>query len=151
MKYYLSNNASRRVKLGRFVLSFEVVDQFAGAWRGIYATPNPEEIALIADSATRLGLQELTQEEYEALKKKFVTTQILSQKRSGLRPTNTSVGGNKPAVTVADPKARSALGKTLEAKKDLPEASEVLKVGVANISDNLDKPETARRGRRKPE
>lgn len=145
MKYYLSKNASRRLKLGKFTVAFEIVDQFAGAWRGVYATNNPAEIALLDEAAPRLGLVELNEEAYEELKKKAGLTRARSLRRSGLRPTSVSVGSDKPAVTVVErPKVPSA---STEVKKDLPDSSDVLKLGIVNVTDNLDKPE--RRPRRK--
>lgn len=149
-KWYLANNASRRIKLGKFTLAFEIVDQFAGAWRGVYATSNPEEIQLIDAAAPRLGMTELTEEAYEALSKKATFARMRSLKQSGLRPVSTTVGGDKPAVTVAERKRLVAPSESVK-QKDLPETADVLKVGVANITDNLDKPEAARRVRRKPE
>lgn len=151
MKYYLYNNANRRLKLGKFTFVFDVVDQFAGAWRGILATGKPGEIATIEAHARRLGIVELPEAEYEELKKKAVAAQIRSLQRSGLRPTNMRLGSDKPAVTVVDRRRPSQSSKAPDPKKDLPEASEVLTVGTANIVDNLDKPTATRRSRRKTE
>lgn len=69
-KYYRYDNASRRLRSGKFTYVFDVVEQFGGNWRGVLKLDNEEEIAALLTFAARFGVVEITEDEYNQLLKK---------------------------------------------------------------------------------
>lgn len=62
MKFFLSHNCNRRfVTPSNRRVTFDPIECFAGSWRGVVATENEEEIALMLTSR---GVTEITQAEY---------------------------------------------------------------------------------------
>lgn len=71
-KFYHADNATRTIKAQGFDFKFEVYDQFAGTWRGVFAAAKEGEIiamdSLVKDPKN--AVTEITKEEYESKTKK---------------------------------------------------------------------------------
>lgn len=108
-KYFFSTMVSRPMKLSGFTIKFEVCSVSGGRASGIYEATDPGEIAVLDDAVRgKRGVQELTPERYEELKKKQPPTR--SPLNSGgspriVRPSIT-MDGNPAAPSAANPKPK---------------------------------------------
>lgn len=72
-KFYFAENSNRKfiAPKGRRIV-FENIDQFAGTWRGVFATDNAEDIKVldVLVNTERTGVKEITAEEYATWQQK---------------------------------------------------------------------------------
>ena len=130
-KYYYYRNASRRLKVSGFVFDFEVVDNVGGAWCGVLELSDPLKILALETVAPRLGITELTKDEFDELvKKKTRSASFFTSNppRAASLPAHVGVG---PAVVATPPvKAKP----TVSSKT----AETLVKTGKAEFNDVLD-------------
>lgn len=69
-KYFVYDNASRRIQSNGFEFAFDQVEQFGGSWRGVLKLEDPAAIKELATLADRLGIEEITIEQFDAYIKK---------------------------------------------------------------------------------
>ena len=73
-RFFFADNSNRRfVGPNNSRISFENIEEFAGSWRGVYATENPGEIEAMEklSKTERTGVKEITEAEHaEWLQKK---------------------------------------------------------------------------------
>lgn len=134
MKYYVYDNATRRIKSGAFEYSFEAIEQFGGSWRGVLRLEDSAAIEELAKFAVRLGIREITETEYaDMLKKKAIFKRFSANLPSA--PTLSRAAPLKvPAGHVAVVKETPDII-TLEDKR--PSSSDAILVGKAPYHDPL--------------
>lgn len=74
MRYFQTSNASRQYYFGGLAVSFEPIDQIGGSWLGLLAVEQNSTADIIAAALPQNPqVTEISQEEYDALKKKPLT------------------------------------------------------------------------------
>jgi len=132
MKFYFTSNANRSVKTPTKTFVFEVIDRFAGAWRGVLALSNKEDIEIMDNIVGTLGIKEIPEEEYnEYVKKKNPVS-----KRSVVHspPKDVARVAQKIGLVVEE-KSSAASSPTSD---ELPEGEDALQIGAAPFVDPLD-------------
>lgn len=149
-KYFVYDNAGRRIRVGSEAFVFEVVGNVGGAWRGVLVESESKRIEALLTVATQLGIREITKEEYdEEIKKKTSLTpssppQLIltpNSKEDKDRAAAVVVGGVVTPQTKAEHE-RSNVTATIE---------EVLKVGKAPYVDPLEQRKVKTNRRKKLE
>ena len=145
-KYYVYDNATRRFKVGEFTFAFDVVEQFAGNWRGVLKLDKPEEIAALETFAATVGVREITADAYEELLKKKGPSRNPSQE--SITRLQVPIKGSAGAAVVRDPSAPTISNPNSE-KDKLLSADDAVVLGDAPYVDPLDVPRTARNRKKK--
>lgn len=70
MKFFSTSNASRTYKAGGLVFTFEPVTNIGGSWLGVLALEQSSADILAGAAASIPQISEITEVEYEELKKK---------------------------------------------------------------------------------
>jgi hypothetical protein len=154
MNYFRYDNASRAVKLGDKRFVFDVVGQLAGGWVGVLATEDARSIELLSNEGKALGIQPLTEAEYqEQLKKKVVSNNSTQGSTSNKivlpRPGRLSaaVVVNRDGAPVSQTKGTSNPVPTV---KTLASVEEAVLIGKASFVEPLEaKVEAAKGSKRK--
>jgi len=140
-RFFLADNAIRSIKFGDFVTVFDVIDQIGGAWYGVYATDDEALLAAIEKDGPRLGVSEITEDEYNAQLKKKVNSSSNTFRSEVLRIPLPSQ--NQRNVVVAG-KASGAVLSTKGTSEPLPSVADrptveaVVTVGEADYIEPLD-------------
>ncbi len=127
MRYFRTTNASRQYRAGDIAVTFEPLENVGGNWSGLLAVEDDAQAKMIVD-AKHPQIEELTKEEYEALKKK-PTLPTSSYHDSPMPPPASS-----PPVRVAGGAARPA--STSSSKAPAPKPVE-LKSAKLEVPDEL--------------
>ena len=150
MKYYECKNASRPVKAGGLSLQFTAYRHFAGAWLGVFASDNAQEIAelswLVSDPAS--GVKEITADEYAvALKKKAPTSTPYIVSPPSPRQPKTAVVADRAGRLVEGGKGDVPIE---AAQSVIPEKIEdVLKVGQVKPHETTSAPAKPKKSKKK--
>lgn len=145
-KYYSYNNASRRLRSGKFTYSFDIIAQFGGGWQGVLKLENPEEIATLESFGPKLGVREITEDEYLALVKKKTNSTRPSPSTIHLPPSPIKPAEAVVRVKDLNPTTRKDLNIAVEPTK--PSVDEVVTLGQAPYVDPLEQRSKTRK--RKP-
>lgn len=92
MRYFLTINASRPYVAGGFTFTFEPVQNRGGSWLGVLAVEE-DSVASTLAAAGLYGVEEITVERYDTLKKKVArmmpeTSASQRQQQAPTRPPN---------------------------------------------------------------
>lgn len=134
MKYYVYDNASRRLKSGKFIYSFDVIEQFAGNWRGVMELSDPEAITALEAFGPRLGVREITLDEYLNYQKKNKSSWKVSP--SIAHPQKSQAMENVGPVVVRENSNQTTL--SVQPLSTKPAISDVVIVGEAPYVDPLE-------------
>ena len=105
MRYFLTTNASRPVIAGGLTFSFEPVQNRGGSWLGVLAVDEDSAASALA-AAGLPGIDEISAERYEGIKKKVVRT-LNGTSASPLPRRVQTPGANAEAVRLVEPSARA--------------------------------------------
>jgi hypothetical protein len=147
MKYYVYDNASRRIKSSGFTYAFDITEQFGGSWRGVMTLSDPAAIAELEKFAARMGIREISETEYnELLKKKLNSKQHLQNTHP---QQNQQIKAGAGPVVIREPSARTTpdvktVTGTVSTK---PTVEEVVVLGDAPYVDPLEQ-RSKKRGKR---
>lgn len=136
MNYYSYGNATRRLRSGKFTFTFDVIEQFAGNWRGVLKLDNTEAIAALEEIAPRMGIASITEAEYDTLLKKKAnfkpsSPDIIRLSTSALRETAAGVAVVKSPLNLTIPDAKTSVG------SPKIEVSDAVVIGEAPYVDPL--------------
>lgn len=154
MNYFRYDNASRAVKLGDKRFVFDVVGQLAGGWVGVLATEDPRSIELLSNEGKGLGIQPLTEAEYQEQLKKKVVSNSYTQDSTSNKIVLPHPGRLSAAVVVNRDGAQASRTKdtsnSVPSVKTLATVEEAVLIGKATFVEPLEtKVETAKGSKRK--
>lgn len=132
MKYYLSNNASRKFKANGYTFAFEVVEQFAGSWRGVLKLEHEEEIKALESFAASVGIKELTEAEYQEQLKKKVYSKPKPSPSQVIHPPSQLPDNVGVVLKNGNPTPQT------KAQDKLPEVDALLNIGTATFVDPVE-------------
>lgn len=129
-KFYYYQNASRRIKSGEYEFAFDPIEQFGGSWVGVLKLEDAGAQAEIAKISARLGIKEITQDEYDTQLKKKLTF----NRHSANIPTLPQPQGslNQHAGVVV--KNRTAPSTPVD---DRPSSDDAITIGKADFIDPI--------------
>jgi hypothetical protein len=136
-KYYVSNNANRRIRIGELSFAFEITENFAGAWRGVLTLSKPEEIAAFEKIAASLGATEISKEEYDGHLKKKVSSTVGSASSSPV-PNKMTVAGRGAAVVVKEGQLQYGKPEVSTVPIVVQSVDDLIPLGVAPYVDPLE-------------
>ena len=133
MKFYFNENCSKSVKLpGGKWLAFDIVDHFAGSWRGVVATEDSTTIEGL-DALTmraRSGVRQITKEQFDAYLKKKQPVRISRGLPESQRQPVLKASINVPAGHLVEKAADKPAEPIANVPKIYESIDEVLKTGV---------------------
>jgi hypothetical protein len=105
MRYFLTVNASRPYIAGGLTFTFEPVQNRGGSWLGILSVDD-ESAASTLSSASLYGVEEITSERYDSLKKKLMG--MPDALKGSPRPQRVRIpGAAAEAVRLVEPSGRT--------------------------------------------
>lgn len=104
MRYFLTTNASRPYVTDGFTFTFEPVQNRGGSWLGVLAVEEDSTASTLA-SAALVGVDEITLERFDMLKKKVSTTPIGTS--ASPRPPRVALPASVGGVRLVEPSART--------------------------------------------
>lgn len=104
MRYFLTINASRPYIAGGSTFSFEPVQNRGGSWLGVLAVAEDAAASALA-AAALYGVEEITDERYNSLKKKLTGT--VNGLSGSPRPQRVRTGLKEGAVRLVEPSGRT--------------------------------------------
>lgn len=142
-KYYVYDNASRRLKSGKFTYSFDVVEQFGGSWRGVLHLTDAAQITTLESFGPRMGVKEIPKEDYDALLKKKLNSPRSSPDiiRLPVSPLKEVAG----RVVLKDPSNPTTLKVEAIAQNSKPTIEEAVSIGTAPYIDPLEQRSNGKR------
>lgn len=136
-RYFYTNSAARPVKFGAVTFRFTPVSMTAGRMAGVYEATNEGEITLLTNAVhQRLGVSEITQEQFDHSKKKQLRTK--PSKGSSLLESRIHQPPVLPNLSVANKAGvASAAGSAPSAAQaaevlPLPKVTSLMKLGRVN-------------------
>jgi hypothetical protein len=144
-KFYVYENASRRLRTGGFTFSFDVIEQFGGNWRGVLKLDDEASIAALSEIAVRLGVKEISEEEYDGWLKKKLNSRLPSPDIIRLPTSPLKVGVGH--VVIKEPSGRTIPEAAITVSPKIS-SDEAITMGKAPYVDPLE--ERSKSKRRKP-
>ncbi len=136
-RYFIYDNANRKIKTGKFTFLFDVVESVGGAWRGVLKLAEADEVAALLALPVTLGIREITELEYnEQLKKKTPSGRKVQPQL--IRTPQFQEGEKAAAVVVGAPGARPTKGEHENKEPAKAPLDKVLKIGKAPFVDPLE-------------
>lgn len=130
-RYFETTNASLPLLLSGYSFVFEPIEQFGGAWRGILKTDDESAANVLA--AHKGPVSEVTAEEFESLKKKWLQVETKHQDSQSFSAAALEIHQVSQGVAAADLKPTS--GQTSNAS-----TVGKLETGNYEITDDLAPP-----------
>lgn len=130
-KYYIYYNATRVLKSGPYTYQFVQIEQFAGSWKGVMKLDDQGQINELQKFASRLGIEEITLEQYEEeLKKKIKYPRFSANIPTPPRPPQSMLNQNA-GVVIKTPIDRIIVEDTR------PTPENAILIGKAEYKDTL--------------
>lgn len=133
MRYFKTSNATRQYRAGGWIATFEPIDNVGGSWLGLLAVESDSAASQLV-FARHPQIAEITQAEYEELKKKAPSSSVVSGRR---RP----MPARSAPVRVAEPAVRAA---SMLSAKPVAKVAPVAPSGVQLKSARLEVPDELR-------
>jgi hypothetical protein len=139
-KYYVYDNATRKIRVGNHSFAFDVVGNIAGAWRGVMKLDDPEAIKSLEIVSSKLGIREISFEEYDEFLKKKANYSGASGSITPVSQPQTNLSARGAGVVLVEGQLKRFGNPPVEATTTPTKivSEEPILLGTAKYNDPLD-------------